>query len=95
MLQDGQPRPRHGETVERAIILFQQIFLCLPEEFILPVVNKDRYCILILHLHTSIHAILHSTVSERLKQQVCDQIITGLTSQETRKITAENVNVQE
>lgn len=37
-------------------------FLCLPEESISPVVNKDRYCILITHLHTSIHAFLHSSV---------------------------------
>lgn len=41
-------------------------FLRLPEEFILLGVNKDRYCVRIRQLHTSIHACLHSGVFERL-----------------------------
>lgn len=66
MLLDSQPRPR----VESSIILPRQNFLCLPEEFILPVVNKDKYCMLITRPHASIHEYCSSGVFEKLDWKV-------------------------
>lgn len=64
MLLDSQPRPR----VESSIILPWKNFLCLPA--ILPVVNKDKYCMLITHPHASIHEYCYSGVFEKLDWMV-------------------------
>lgn len=66
MLLDSQPRPR----VESSIILPWKNFLCLHEEFILPVVNKDKYCMLITRPHASIYEYCYSTVFEKLNWMV-------------------------